>query len=320
MELKIRKIKKTISKKYIDVAFIEEENLVQNRFLTEGVVFFSCVLKEKKYVIKHYSVNNTEKGKIEKIKKEYEILRYSSKHNGIVKVFGFDRVDCNNNTTGYNLVMDYLPITLQSYLVERGPLTRKEMYSFLEQMNSVLYFLHFNSDFQIVHMDIKPSNIGVKLENEVIKYILFDFDVSVINPEKEILTNENIKGLTPKYCAPELEVILLKGKKEKIGNKVDIYSVGIIAIEMVTGKKEFEYSKLLIEIGKMPKYDRRILLPLIQTKPENRPSKLLSNKQEASKFEASKFEAYGETQILLPLLLVLVSIVLIGLLYLIINK
>lgn len=314
MELKIPDIQHELSKLYDKLSLLEPKELAENRFSTQHIIFFSYVVNGSKRVIKHYSVKKDETNKIEKFRKEYEILKFGSNHDGIIKVFGFDRMDFNYNIVGYNLIIDYLPMTLQTYLLNRGTIKRNELHSFLSQMNSILQHLHFNPEFQIVHMDIKPSNIGVKIEEGGIKYVLFDFDVSVINPSREIITSEKMKGLTPKYSAPELEAFMLNNKMGKISNKVDVYSVGIVAFEMLSGKKNFTYSNLLAEINRMPKSNIQLLLPLIQVAPNNRASQILPAKKN---FKPKQLGEGIET--LIPVLLILVLLILTALLYIILT-
>ena len=82
----------------------------------------------------------------------------------------------------------------------------------------------------IVHLDLKPSNIMIDSEGKV--YIM-DFGVAKSQEAHEIGPEKKIIG-TPPYISPE------QAKAEKVDQRSDIYSLGIIIYEMLTGKRPFE--------------------------------------------------------------------------------
>jgi hypothetical protein len=96
----------------------------------------------------------------------------------------------------------------------------------------------------LVHRDIKPENI---LE-EGGKYKITDFGVAITGEE------ESMPFVTNKYAAPEVLI-----EPSKIGQSSDIYSLGIIAIELLLGPREFE-----LAVKEAIEQDTELALPAIK--------------------------------------------------------
>ncbi len=99
----------------------------------------------------------------------------------------------------------------------------------------VLEALHHAHKHLIVHRDIKPSNILVTAEGQV---SLLDFGISKLldpstMPEAETWTRTGLALLTPGYGSPEQHA------GQPITTASDIYQVGLIAYQLVTGKRPF---------------------------------------------------------------------------------
>ncbi len=131
------------------------------------------------------------------------------------------------------------------------------------QIAEGMRFLHSHN---IVHKDLKPGNILVKEEvNKVsgtLKTILkiADFGISSIkgkiqelNEEKTLnTTNKNSTafqgvsntGFTPEYASPE-QINLIFGINKKIDKESDIFSFGIIILELITSQLGFKNNQLI---------------------------------------------------------------------------
>ena len=90
---------------------------------------------------------------------------------------------------------------------------------------------HYNG---VVHRDLKPSNIMVNARGDL---IIMDFGlVWRIGSQNERLTRVGLVVGTPTYMSPEQA----SGKVESIGPGCDIYSLGVIMYELLTGRVPFE--------------------------------------------------------------------------------
>ncbi|KAL6647184.1 hypothetical protein ACP70R_014621 [Stipagrostis hirtigluma subsp. patula] len=86
---------------------------------------------------------------------------------------------------------------------------------------------HLHKEKQIIHMDLKPANI--LLDDHMVPKIA-DFGLSRLGEISH--TSNNYRLLSPRYCAPEYQ------HHGKMSLRSDIYSLGVILIELVTGSKE----------------------------------------------------------------------------------
>eukprot|EP00828_Plagiopyla_frontata_P030675 TRINITY_DN4012_c0_g1_i5.p1 TRINITY_DN4012_c0_g1~~TRINITY_DN4012_c0_g1_i5.p1 ORF type:complete len:221 (+),score=23.10 TRINITY_DN4012_c0_g1_i5:266-928(+) len=96
------------------------------------------------------------------------------------------------------------------------------------QILEALQYLHKKD---VVHLDLKPSNIMLKSQL-LPDIVLLDFGISNIYKNSE---NTNIFGITPFYCPPEIKF----NNPSSITPKADIFSFGIVFYEIVTEKKSF---------------------------------------------------------------------------------
>jgi serine/threonine-protein kinase len=95
----------------------------------------------------------------------------------------------------------------------------------------------------IVHRDLKPSNI---LLDAAGRAVLTDFGLARPEQEAERLTSEGVLVGTPAYMAPEQAA----GQSERVGPWTDLYSVGVVLFEMLTGRLPFEGAALAV-LGKI---------------------------------------------------------------------
>ncbi len=127
----------------------------------------------------------------------------------------------------YYLVMPYVEGgTLRDYLLQRTALTLEEAGSFLEQMASALQYAH---DHGVVHRDVKPSNILLRPDGHA---YLGDFGLAKAKMGAEAVTHAGAMVGTPEYMAPEQS----NGIHDY---RSDIYSLGIILYQMLTGRVPF---------------------------------------------------------------------------------
>jgi len=118
-------------------------------------------------------------------------------------------------------------ITLKSYLKENGPLPWEKAVDFATQIASALQHAHRKG---IIHRDIKPQNILVT-KDETLK--VTDFGIARAVSSFTMKVDDNTMG-TAHYCSPE------QARGGYTDAKSDIYSLGVVMYEMVTGKLPFE--------------------------------------------------------------------------------
>ena len=139
---------------------------------------------------------------------------------GIVEVF-----DTEEAYATFFIVMEKLPGTSLDHLIEsRGRLDNETTRDILRQLVAALDCAHRHG---VVHRDVKPSNIVISPEGRV---KLMDFGLA-LDPdvEKPGEDGENLRVGTPVYMAPEQ----ITG--ESVTPCSDIYGLGIVAHEMLTG-------------------------------------------------------------------------------------
>ncbi len=127
----------------------------------------------------------------------------------------------------YYLVMPYVEGgTLREYLLKRKQLTLEEAASFIDQIASALQYAH---DHGVVHRDVKPSNILLRRDGYA---YLVDFGLAKAIMDAESLTSIGAMVGTPEYMAPE--------QSNGINDyRSDIYSLGVILYQMLTGRVPF---------------------------------------------------------------------------------
>jgi hypothetical protein len=132
------------------------------------------------------------------------------------------------------LVMPYIRQGTLHGRLRRGRLTFQEASEILEQVVSALQYAH---DQGIIHRDIKPSNILLDCSPPIYRggVYLADFGLAKAVEDDYGITQTNCLMGTPEYLAPEL----MDGAATI---KSDIYALGILLYEMVTGRVPFKAS------------------------------------------------------------------------------
>ena len=127
----------------------------------------------------------------------------------------------------YYLVMPYVEGgTLREYLLKRKRLNLEEAASFTDQIASALQYAHEQG---VMHRDVKPSNILLRPDGYA---YLVDFGLAKAMMGGVALTNSGAMVGTPEYMAPEQS----NGVNDY---RSDIYSLGVILYQMLTGRVPF---------------------------------------------------------------------------------
>ncbi|MBO4245281.1 MAG: Stk1 family PASTA domain-containing Ser/Thr kinase [Bacilli bacterium] len=149
-----------------------------------------------------------------------EALAASSlSHPNIVEVY-----DVGEDKGEYYIVMEYIEGKhLKQLLKKRGKLTLSEVIDIMSQLTDGMSVAH---DSYIIHRDIKPQNIMI-LENGLIK--ITDFGIAMALNSTQLTQTNSVMG-SVHYLPPEQA----NGKGATL--KSDIYSMGILMYELLTGK------------------------------------------------------------------------------------
>ena len=145
-------------------------------------------------------------------------------HPNIVKVY-----DVSVSDHLQYIVMEYVDgMTLREYLNERGgKLTNRETVHFISQILKALDHAHRNG---VVHRDIKPQNIML-LDNGQLR--MMDFGIARISRAENQMTGGKAMG-SVHYISPE------QAKGDETDFTSDLYSVGVMMYEMLSGHLPFD--------------------------------------------------------------------------------
>lgn len=191
-----------------------------------GIVYKSFDLKLERYVaikILNAAALNSPQF-IERFKREAK-NQAKLTHPNIVPVYGF--------TEGMKLlgiVIEYVEgETLEKMIVRQGRLNLSQTIDIMQQVLSGAAYAHKKG---FVHRDLKPSNIIISKDG-IAK--IMDFGISKSLKETKGITRTGVKIGTVLYMSPEQ----IKAQEPTIQS--DIYSLGIILFEMLTGKNPFDF-------------------------------------------------------------------------------
>jgi serine/threonine protein kinase len=150
-------------------------------------------------------------------------------HPHIVTVYGVRRL----HGGGLALIMQYVPgSTLKAVVQREGPLPPDRCERVLRDVARALAFAHARG---IVHRDVKPENIFLDAESG--RALLADFGIARTD-EHESMTLTGTAIGTPFYMSPEqVEGAPLDGRS-------DLYSLGLVAWEMLTGRRPWDGESL----------------------------------------------------------------------------
>lgn len=155
---------------------------------------------------------------------EYQTVR-SLYHRNIVRVYEFGR-----DRGHYFIAAEYIPGTsLQQRLAGGRPLSLPEVVNIVRQVAAALDAVHPRG---IVHRDLKPSNILLERGGRV---VLTDFGIASIAGGHGVQPQQRGWWGTPTYMAPEQ----VRGDP-RITHRADIYALGIVTYEMLTGRVPFQ--------------------------------------------------------------------------------
>lgn len=176
---------------------------------------------KKQYAVKEIDIlsNGVQQEEVITIYAEANRMK-NMNHPGIPKVYGVlelqDKV---------YIVMEYIKgITIETMLKKQGLFTENEIYQLLQQLVSILKYLHSRTP-QIIYRDLKPSNIMLKQNGQV---TLIDYGLATGYKKDQLYDKNNIG--TRYFAAPEQFQ-----KAGKIDVRTDIFNLGATLYYLATG-------------------------------------------------------------------------------------
>ncbi|WP_257452161.1 serine/threonine-protein kinase [Archangium lipolyticum] len=153
------------------------------------------------------------------------------RHRGIIDIFGFGTLP----GIGQYLVMEYLNgRPLDEVILDRAPMPPAEVIRLMIEVLGALSAAHAEG---VIHRDLKPGNIFVVLESNGSEYVkVLDFGLAKQGAAPNSATPQTRASMivgTPEYMAPE------QACGQPVSPRTDLYAVGIIMFEMLTGRLPF---------------------------------------------------------------------------------
>ncbi|MBN2546275.1 MAG: AAA family ATPase [Spirochaetes bacterium] len=215
---------------------IKNYKIISELYISSNIAIYKAVRLEdnKKVIIKLLSKEYPSTEELNKLKHEYDIARSLSNVNGVIKVYDFLTVK-----NSYAFVMEDIEGVSLDKLIKSIDIDVKLFLVLSVNITKILGEIHNNN---IIHKDIKPSNIIVNLKTNKVKIIDFSISSELLRENQEVIHPDHLEG-TLAYISPEQT-----GRMNRsIDYRSDYYSLGITFYEMLVKKLPF-YSYDPIEL------------------------------------------------------------------------
>ena len=146
-------------------------------------------------------------------------------HSNIIRIF-----DTGKDGDYHYIVMEYLEESLKDRmkLNPHGKMAPGMALAIIGEIFKALDYAHFKG---VLHRDIKPGNIMFRQDNNL---VLVDFGIAGVFDSPDQLTKSGVILGTVDYMSPE------QCKSQKVDGRSDIYSLGAVLFEMITGEKPYK--------------------------------------------------------------------------------
>jgi len=146
-------------------------------------------------------------------------------HPNIVRILGTGRADGR-----HYMVMEFLPESLKARLRQRKQIGLQESLTIINQIASALFYAHGKG---FIHRDVKPDNIMFRADGTP---VILDFGIARVLEATSQITRSGTSLGTPRYMSPE------QLNAKRVDGRSDIYSLGVVLYEMISGAPPFKGS------------------------------------------------------------------------------
>lgn len=176
----------------------------------------------RKVAIKTFKIDNNDNEAIKRFNREANAVT-SLSHPNIVSIYGVE-----NEDNFYYLILEYVDgMTLKEFMINNENISLSTVISIMKQISDGLSHAHKNG---IIHRDIKPQNI---LLTKNLECKITDFGISRAYGDTTLTQTNQMLG-TVYYLSPE------QARGNVATAQSDIYSLGILMFELLTGKIPFK--------------------------------------------------------------------------------
>uniref|UniRef100_UPI0035A136A6 serine/threonine-protein kinase n=1 Tax=Hyalangium versicolor TaxID=2861190 RepID=UPI0035A136A6 len=150
------------------------------------------------------------------------------RHRGVIDIFGFGQLPDGRPY----VVMELLQgVSLDVFIRQRGRVKANEAARILDEMLAALGAAHRGG---VIHRDLKPGNVFLEESGGSHSVKLLDFGIAKVASQSlgSLTMSGHVLG-TPEYMAPEQ----IRG--ERVEPTADLYAVGVIAFQLLTGRRPF---------------------------------------------------------------------------------
>ncbi|WFE87779.1 protein kinase [Roseibium porphyridii] len=207
---------------------------------------------------------------VDLFKREAKILR-NLKHDALTQYYVFAK----EPTLGvYYLAMEFVSGPSLHSRLESGPLEPEAVYRLVQRLASALQAVH---DKEVIHRDLSPDNIILQ-NSDVGQAKIIDFGISRANTGGPTIIGDGFAGKV-NYVSPE-QVGIFDGK---VTARSDIYSLGLVIAEALTGKQIdmggtqaqiVEKRRIVPSLDGIDNRFRPLLEAMLQPDPANRPASM----------------------------------------------
>jgi serine/threonine protein kinase len=155
-------------------------------------------------------------------------------HPSVVRVLSFGWTDNHSSRKPYIAMQFVTGMRLCEYLTDHNPPLSKRI-QIIRSLADALQHIHNHG---IVHRDLKPSNILISDSGNP---VIIDFGIALTDPGTNTQSLHTMTGHvagTPMYMSPE------QMRGEKIDSRSDVFTLGVIAYEMMSGQHPFNLNRV----------------------------------------------------------------------------